>query len=209
MTETHKTKTKILVVDDDRLILMTLSQGLRALGYEVWEASCGKEALQLAAEKRPDLVLLDIRLPDISGPEIAKTLDEEMGIPVLFLSAYDDREAVAAAAKAGGLGYLTKPCSIHQMAPALEVCLERARELKDLKEQQIRLRAALTRNREINVAIGVLMERLRLPRQEAYENLRQQARRQRRKVLELAIQVVEMTETLNGLFREHVLRRSD
>ncbi len=198
---------KILVVDDDRLILTTLTQGLRTLGYRVWGAASGGEALKLAEEVHPDLVLLDIRLPDVSGPEIARTLDEELGIPVLFLSAYDDRDAVTAAAQAGGVGYLTKPCSIQHLAPALEVGLERARERKALKERNARLQAALNRTREINVAVGILMERFRLPRREAYECLRRQARRQRRKVLELAGQVVAMSELVNDLVREHLLNR--
>ncbi len=198
---------KILVVDDDRLILTTLTQGLRTLGYQVQGAASGREALELAEEVRPDLVLLDIRLPDVSGPEIARTLDEKLDIPVLFLSAYDDREAVTAAAQSGGLGYLTKPCSIQHLAPALEVALERARERKALKERNARLQATLTHTREINVAVGILMERFRLPRQTAYECLRQQARRQRRKVLELAGQVVAMSEFVNDLAREHLLKR--
>lgn len=194
-------KAKILVVDDDRLILTTLSQGLRTLGYDVCEASCGKEALRLAREQRPDLALLDIRLPDVSGPEVAKILDEDMGIPVLFLSAYDDREAVTAAAEAGGLGYLIKPCTVQKLVPALEVSLQRARELKTLRERETRLQTALTLNRDINVAIGVLMERFHLPRQEAFERLRHQARSQRRKIRELAAEIVKMTEKLNGLFQ--------
>ncbi len=198
---------KLLVVNDDRLVLTTLTEGLRALGYRVWDAASGREALQLAEEIHPDLVLLDIRLPDLSGPEIARILDEKLGVPVLFLSAYDDRDAVTAAAQAGGVGYLTKPCNIQHLVPALAVGLERARERKALKERNERLQAALNHTREINVAIGILMERFRLPRREAYECLRRQARRQRRKVLELAGQLVSMSEFVNDLVHEHLLKQ--
>ncbi len=204
MTLEYKGKVKILLVDDDRLILSTLATGLRAFGYEVLEATTGKEGIRLAKEEQPDIALLDVCLPDISGPEISKILDENWGIPTLFLSAHDDVKTVEQAVVAGGLGYLVKPFAIKHLVPAVEVALQQGRELRTLKERENRLQAALERNRAINVAVGVLMERHRLPRQEAYENLRYRARSQRCKVLTIANRVVESAEFLNGLIQKYL-----
>ncbi|GAB4355468.1 MAG: response regulator [Methylohalobius crimeensis] len=192
-------KVKILVVDDDRLILATLAQGLRAHGYEVAEAVGGRQALETARAFVPDLALLDIRLPDIEGPEVAERLARQMDIPALFLSAYDDTAAVEKAIQAGGLGYLVKPLAVNQLLPGLEIALARAREIKGMKEKQSKLEEVLSKNRVINVAVGVLMERQRLPRQEAYEVLRRLARTERRKVIELATQMIDLEDGLNRL----------
>jgi len=201
---TKEQKAKILLVDDDRLILSTLATGLRACEYEVFEAASGKEALRLAEQEKPDLALLDIRLPDLSGPEIARILDEEWGIPALFLSAHDDKETVEKAVSAGGLGYLVKPFSLNHLIPALEVGLRQARQIRAARERDRQLQAALERNRDINVAVGVLMERHKVARQEAYESLRLLARSQRCKVLSIATQVVESSEFLNEVVGAHL-----
>ena len=201
---TAKTRRKILVVDDDRLILSTLAQGLRKLGYEVLEASTAAEALDHLRRERADLALVDVRLPDVDGPTLARRLHEEFSVPALFLSAYDDQMAVEAAAAAGGLGYLTKPCNLQSLVPALEVAIHRARELEDLRKRQARLQQALEHNREINVAVGVLMERFRLSRQAAYDRLRQRARQHRCKVRELAAQLVQLTEAINSFLDTHL-----
>ena len=204
MTKAHKKKAKVLLVDDDRLILSTLATGLRTYGYDVFEAATGKDALQLAGQVKPDLALLDIRLPDLSGPEIARLLDKEWGIPSLFLSAHDDNATVQEAICTGGLGYLVKPFPVNHLVPALEVGLQRAREMQALKERDKRRQEALDRNRTINVAVGVLMERHKLARQEAYESLRSLARNQRCKVVNIACQVVESTDFLNGLIGKYL-----
>lgn len=188
---------KILVVEDDRLVLATLVQGLSAHGFEVVQASSGQEALAKAQEFKPELALVDVRLPDLSGPEVAKILDREYGTAVLFLSAYDDQEAVSQAIEAGGLGYLVKPLTVAQLLPQLQAVLVVGRRLKLMHEEQTKLQAVLEDNRIINQAVGVLMERLRLRRAQAYEILRQRARSRQRKLLELAHEVVEMVDSLN------------
>ncbi len=183
---------KILVVEDDRLVLATLTSGLKAHGFEVAQASSGQKALVLAPSFAPHLALVDVRLPDLSGPEVAKTLDSQYGIPVLFLSAYDDQDTVDQALRAGGLGYLVKPLAVTHLVPALQAALALGQRMKKMK-------GALASNQVINLAVGVLMERNRLLRQEAFELLRRRARSERCKVQELASKVVEMAEGLNCL----------
>ncbi|GAB6068131.1 response regulator [Methylothermus subterraneus] len=189
---------KILVVEDDALVRATLAQGLAAHGFEVAQAACGREALALVASVKPELALVDVRLPDLSGPELAKILDREHGVPVLFLSAYDDQVAVSQALEAGGLGYLVKPLTVAQLVPALKAAAL-AHRLSAYKAKKAELEEALASNRVINQAIGVLMERRKMPHHQAFELLRQKARSERRKVYELALQVVQAEEVLNGL----------
>ena len=103
MTATAAAMPHILLVDDDRLILATLGTGLRRAGYSVSEANSGEQALRLAAERKPDLALLDIRMPGMSGIEVAAQFRETHGTPFIFLSAYGDENLVDQAAQLGAL----------------------------------------------------------------------------------------------------------
>lgn len=186
----------ILLVDDDRLILATLGNGLRRAEYSVSEANSGEEALRLAEERKPDLALLDMRMPGMSGIELAQRLTG-MGIPFIFLSAYSDEPLVKNAAERGALGYLVKPLDVPQIIPSIEAALGRAREIRELRETEEQLSSALEADRETSVAVGILMERRGLDRQEAFETLRTSARAQRRKLKDLAAEIVKAAEVIN------------
>ena len=102
----------VLLVDDDRLIIGTLGNGLRQAGYAVAEAASGETALALAKHQIPDLAILDIRMPGISGIELARRLRDTNRVPTLFLSAYSDKKMVEEAIDEGGLGYVVKPVDV-------------------------------------------------------------------------------------------------
>lgn len=188
----------ILLVDDDRLILATLAKGIRQVGYRVIEASSGEEALELLHDVQPDIALVDVRMPGMSGIEFAQHLrDEKGGIPFIFLSAYSDLDVVKQAADNGALGYLVKPLDIPQIIPALEAALSRADEIRQLQRREAQLSAALNTGRETSMAVGVLMERLRLGREAAFEALRERARSRQRKISDVAGAVLAAVETLN------------
>ncbi len=180
------TDTNILLVDDDRLILATLSDGLRRFGYAVETASDGERALAMCAACEPDLAILDLSMPGMGGVELARRLRETTRVPYLFLSAYSDQEVVDSAVEEGALGYLVKPLDVNQIAPAVEAALARAAEIRDLREREAGLQGALTTSRETAMAVGVIMERYRLDREQAFEALRFHARSQRRRVEEVA-----------------------
>lgn len=177
--------TKILVVDDELLVLATTSMGLQQIGYDVIQADSGAWALQVCQQEKPDLVLLDICMPAMSGIEVAKVLDE-LNIPFIFLSAYSDEEMIKSAAAVGALGYLVKPLEIARIVPAIEVALIRADEQAKADQTLENLINALENNREIDVAIGILMERYQIGRVTAFESLGSYARANRMKVVELA-----------------------
>lgn len=181
---------RILIVDDDRLVLTGLASGLEERGYVVIKAASGEEAVLLADTAQPDLVLMDICLPGISGIEAAQRIREKLDIPIIFLSALDTEEVVRQAITLGTLSYLVKPITIKQLVPAVETVLARAREVSKLKSSKENLALALKQNREISVAIGVLMERRDLTAEDAFELLRQHARNTRRKATDVAKDVI-------------------
>ncbi|HET8695585.1 MAG TPA: response regulator [Aquabacterium sp.] len=115
-----ESKGKILVVDDDRLVLATLTHGLSQAGYEVIDADNGDDAILLARQHRPDLALLDIRMEGKSGFDVAAYLREYCQIPFMFLSAFTDEATVNQVKKLGALTYLVKPLDIQQIVPAVE-----------------------------------------------------------------------------------------
>lgn len=189
----------ILLVDDDRLILGTLSNGLRQTGYTVTEAASGEAALVFAQHQIPDLAILDIRMPGMSGIELARRLRDTHRVPALFLSAYSDKQMVEEAINEGGLGYVVKPVDVPQLVPAIEAALARSRDLKALGKAKDRLEEALKGGRDTTTAIGILMERRGLRRQDAFELLRAHARAQRRRLELLARDIVDAAETLNAM----------
>ncbi len=175
----------ILLVEDDLLILRTLARGLREAGYLISEAESAEDAIALCSNNQPDLAVLDIRMRGLSGLELGRWLADKE-IPFLFLSAYDDEAFVKAALEAGALGYLVKPLDVPRLIPSLETALARARDIRHLRESEEKLVSALQNSREISTAVGLLMERDDLSAEQSFEVLRQQARNQRKKIVEVA-----------------------
>ena len=112
-------KGRILVVDDDRLVLATVAHGLAQAGYEVIDADNGDDAILLAREHRPQLALLDIRMEGKSGFDVAETLRDAYRIPFIFLSAFSDEATIAQVQALGALAYLVKPLEVGQIVPAV------------------------------------------------------------------------------------------
>ncbi|WP_177419740.1 ANTAR domain-containing response regulator [endosymbiont of Lamellibrachia barhami] len=191
-------ETRLLLADDDGVVLATFGKGLRDAGYAVMEADSGEAAIGLAQNDRPDLAILDVRMPGMSGVEVAKEM-RKIGVPVIFLSAYDGREIVESAVLEGALGYVVKPIDVSRMIPTIEAALGRAQELGELKLVGERLNHALDTGNLVNVAVGLIMERQRINRQEAFEVIRSRARSQRRKVRDVAAELLDAWDSLHEL----------
>lgn len=188
----------LLMVEDDRLVLATLAPGLKDAGFEIHTAESATEAEELlAAGIRPDLAVLDIRLPDGDGLRLAERLRDLDHVPFMFLSAYREEALVEKAARLGGLGYAVKPIDVAQLIPAVKAALARADELRELRDTRRHLQTALDSDREISIAIGIAMVQHKLGRTEAFELLRRSARNQRRKLADLAREVVNAQQALN------------
>jgi CheY-like chemotaxis protein len=123
-------KGKILVVDDDRLVLATVTHGLAKAGYDIIDADNGDDAILLARQHRPDLALLDIRMEGMSGFDVAAYLRESLQTPFIFLSAFADDDTVAQVKALGAVAYLVKPLDISQIVPTVEAALVNVRARK-------------------------------------------------------------------------------
>ena len=187
---------KILIVDDDRLVLATLSRSLEESGYNIIAAANGEEALELVEKEDLDLVILDIRMPGVSGIEISTHLKDK-GIPFIVLTAYSDTDLVESMIENGALGYLVKPVDVEQIIPTIEAALNRSGEIRHLRETEQNLRYALESDRNTSKAVGILMERYRLSSEDAFQMLRMHARSQRRKLADVARELVEAETILN------------
>lgn len=188
---------KILLVDDDRLVLATLKAGLETAGYAVQACSSAEEARRVLALDTPDIAVLDIRMPGASGLDLAQELGEAQAVPFLFLTAYGEDELVRKAAGSGALGYLVKPVDLPQLIPSLEAAMACAAGIRQLRATGVQLQTALNENREISMAVGLLMERRGLDRKQAFECLRTMARSRRRKINEVAAEILSAAELLN------------
>ncbi len=189
---------RVLVADDDREVLRSISDGLKAAGYEILQACNGVEAERLAHEHRPDLTILDLRMPLKDGFEVALSL-RDADLPFISLTSYAEEEMVQRVTEAGALAYLVKPLDLDQLLPAVQSALSRAGELRQLKDAMEQMDKALSQSREISMVVGIFMERCNLSAIQAFDALRDEARSQRRKIAELARDYLSAAETLHHL----------
>lgn len=195
----------ILIAEDDRASRQLLSTCLKRAGYEVIECETGPDAVRLAVEHQPGLVILDIMLPGMNGNEAAAAIRRETDVPFMFLSALDEAQVVRQAIEGGALGYLVKPLNIPQLIPTVQAALARSQDLSKLRTAERNLSTALSIGRETSTAVGILMERHKLTQAAAFELLRAEARSQRRRVADLAEMIVGAVETLNSVVsRDHI-----
>jgi response regulator NasT len=162
-------KGKILVVDDDRLVLATVTHGLTQAGYQVIDADNGDDAILLARRHRPELALLDIRMEGKSGFDVAEYLRDACHIPFIFLSAFADADTVAQVAALGALAYMVKPLDVGQIVPTVEAAFEQLRAQR--AQAAGAAQAAPVAADVVALAAGVLMHRYSLSRGEALARL--------------------------------------
>jgi response regulator NasT len=191
----------ILLVDDDPLLLDYLKTVLDHAGYDTLAAESAFDALQRVAEREADiaLALLDISMPGMSGLDLARRLKDHTSVAFMFLSSVDDAETARQAASHGAVGFVVKPVDAARLLPAFESALARADEIRQLRRTEANLNAALAAGRETSLAVGLLMARYQTDRNTAFEVLRDHARSNRRKINEVAEQIVAAEELLNSL----------
>jgi AmiR/NasT family two-component response regulator len=164
--------TRIVIADDEPLIRIDLRENLESLGYEVvGEAADGKHAVEVARKLRPDIVLMDIKMPEMDGIAALRVLTEENIAPVLLLTAYGEGELVQQASDAGAVAYLVKPYRQSDLQPAIEVALARFNELRTLRSELQDVREALTVRKLVERAKGLLMETQGLKEAEAFRRI--------------------------------------
>jgi response regulator NasT len=190
---------RIMLAEDNDLVSLTLEEQLKGLGYEVLGiARSGTEAVSLANRLRPDLIIMDIRMPEMDGTEAATRIRDQFPVPIIMLTAYADNETIKRAEAAGALGYLVKPINENELTPAIRIALARFKEMQILRSQVDELAESLEARKLIERAKGILMQRLGLNERDAYERLRQRARDKRTKMKDIAQAIIEAEELLGS-----------
>lgn len=190
-------KTRLLVVDDDRLVLATMVAGLTHAGFDVVVAANADEAMKLAVETKPALALLDVQMEGKNGLDVAEFLARETRVPFLFLSAFGDEAIVKQAAAHGAMGFLVKPLDVKQMVPAIRSALERAHDISHLKQGAAMLADTLIqgKGRQALIAVGILVERHKVNCDVALEMLHERSRASGRPVEDVSLSLIEQAES--------------
>ena len=187
---------RIIIADDESLIRLDLREMLTHLGYDVIaEAGDGRSALDLARKLQPDLMIMDIKMPDLDGIAAAEELTREQIAPVVLLTAYSDQALVERAKEAGVVGYVVKPFREAELMPVIELSLARFDEFRSLERELGDLKEALEARKQIERAKGVLMEVYGLKESEAFHRIRKtsmDARKSMREVAEAILLTHEM-----------------
>ncbi|HNP85431.1 MAG: response regulator [Chloroflexi bacterium SZAS-1] len=178
---------RLVIADDESLIRMNLKETLVSLGYlVVGEAGDGVSVVNLARELRPDLVIMDIKMPKLDGIQAAKMLTEDKIAPVLLLTAYSDRELVDRAREAGVVNYIVKPFRDAELLPAIEIAMARYAEFQEIDKKIGDLQETLETRKLVERAKGVLMDTQGLKEQEAFRKIQQLSMNTRKSMREIA-----------------------
>lgn len=184
--------TRVVIAEDEAIIRLDLKELLQEDGYEVvGETGRGDEAVELVRDLRPDLAILDIKMPGLDGLSAARAIAVDRLAAVLMITAFSQRELVEQARDAGALAYLVKPFQKSDLIPAIEVALGRFAELSALERDVEDLQARLAARKTIDRAKGKLMDDHGLAEQHAWRFLQQQAMANRVKIDEIARRVVD------------------
>ncbi len=183
---------RVVVAEDEALIRLDLKEMLEEEGYEVvGETGDGETAVRMARDLRPDLVVMDIKMPGLDGLVAAERINEERLAPVLILTAFSQRELVERAAQAGAMGYLVKPFQKSDVVPAIELAVARHQERAALEEEVTGLEERLETRKLVDRAKGILMDRYGMKEADAFRFLQKAAMDGRLKMAEVAGRVVE------------------
>jgi response regulator NasT len=182
---------RFLIADDEALHNLALTSQLEALGHEVVAtASNGQEAVELARDKKPDLAILDIRMPVMTGPDAAYKIVEDRPIPIIILSAYSDTRTVEEATRSPVFHYLVKPVDPDDLAPAISVAKARFDEWTRARAERDVLETKLEERKVLERAKGLLMETRKMTEQEAYRFLQKTSQDRNTPMIELARKIL-------------------
>jgi two-component system, response regulator PdtaR len=179
-------KLNILVADDESIIRLGLKRILEEAGHIVYSAENGIAAVKLAEGNPPDLVILDIKMPEMDGIDTAQVLLDRRQVPIIFLTAYGDQELIERAARLHVMGYLVKPIKESELLAMIEVAAQRFEEHARTARTAAELEDEMVSRRTIDTAKGLLMQREGISELDAYNRLQQRARAERRTLLEVA-----------------------
>ena len=182
-----RSQRRIIIADDESLIRLDLREMLISLEYDVIaEVGDGRTAVDLAKKLRPDLVIMDIKMPEVDGITAAEELTREKIAPVVLLTAYSDQQLVERAKEAGVVGYLVKPFREAELMPVIEVAMARFDEFMALEQELGSMKEALESRKVVERAKGILMEVHGLRETEAFHRIRRTSMDSRKSMKEVA-----------------------
>jgi AmiR/NasT family two-component response regulator len=185
---------RVVIAEDEAIIRLDLKESLEEEGYEVvGEAGRGDQAIELARELRPDLAILDIKMPGVDGLTAARTIAAERICAVLMLTAFSQREIIEEARDAGALAYLVKPFQKNDLIPAIEVAIGRFRELQQLDSEVDALGEQLESRKLVDRAKGILIDECSMREQEAFTFIQRTAMSERSRMRDVAERIVAGT----------------
>jgi len=188
-------RARILVAEDEALIRLDLVEMLVDAGYEVVaQASNGEQAVALSRELKPDLVLMDVRMPVLDGISAAEQIGKERVAPVVMLTAFSQKELVERARDAGVMAYIVKPFTASDLAPAIEIARSRWVELQALEAEVADIVERLDTRKVVDRAKGMLMARLEISESEAFHWIQKTAMDRRVGMRVVADAIVSGTE---------------
>lgn len=186
---------RVVIAEDESLIRLDLKEMLQDQGHEVVaEAQDGSEAITLARELRPDVVFMDMNMPNVDGIEAARVIGEERIAPVVMVTAFSQAEYVERAAEAGAMGYIVKPFSAGDILPAMQIATSRFAEMNALTDEVNDLNERLETRKVVDRAKGLLMSR-GLSEPDAFKRLQKLAMDKRKTLREVAEAVLLAEET--------------
>ena len=189
----------VLIVDDDPSIRLVLTRSLPSLGYTVVAAAeTGEEAIQLALQARPQIILMDARIPAPDGLEASRAINEHHPTAIVLMTAYSDAETIERAKEAGIMAYLRKPFDIEELKPTIEIALSRFEDLQTLRGVVHDLEGKLEHRKVIERAKGILMEQRKITEQEAFNQMRRLSMSSRRPINEVAEAIILGIQCLQG-----------
>lgn len=192
MNEHNKKSLRLVIADNESIIRLDLREMLEDAGHEiVGEAVNGRKAIELTRMHRPDLVIMDIKMPEMDGITAARKISEEKIAPVLLLTAFSQPEIVEQAKDSGVLGYLVKPVQESNLFPAIEIALSRWQEMQGLEAELDKLKDSLETRKIVARAKGIIMAAHKLGEQEAYRRIQRYAMTKRISIKDVAEAIVK------------------
>ena len=189
-------RVRVIIADDESLIRMDLREMLTNLGYlVVGDVGDGRSAVNLARKLKPDLLIMDVKMPDMDGIEAAKILTEEHIAPVVLLTAYSQKDLVERAKEAGVVGYMVKPFRESDLTPAIEVALARFQEFQALSKEVNDLQVAFETRKLVDRAKGILMDTQGLTEAEAFRKIQKMSMNIRKPMKEVAEAIILAHQT--------------
>lgn len=191
---------RVLIVDDESLIRMDLRDIIESCGHEVVaEGTNGVEALELCKKHKPDIILMDVKMPELDGIEAARQIGFHHEAPVVLLTSYSQQDLIDKARDSGVYGYLIKPVREEQLVPSLEMALGRYKSDAQLREKMAELEQSLEDRKIIQMGTGILMELYSISEAEAYNRIRTLSMNKQISIIEICNLIIKQSNKSNNI----------